>query len=186
MLRRVISFLFIITIINCVACTNTSTIRREVLQLQSRPIDLPLGKMIKLNNHISRQDDLGDNNKLKLIHYISSSECSICEIETLLFWDVLLDSLNRSDIDPIVIIDPGIRFSIGQIKNSYLESSFSYPVYIDTGAVFLTTNPHIPKDNTLHTFLVDENNNVVIVGNPINNQYVKELLNDYIIDEIKR
>jgi len=33
----------------------------------------------------------------------------------------------------------------------------------------------LPKDNLLHTFLLDENNNVILVGNPVRNKKIKEM-----------
>jgi len=40
---------------------------------------------------------------------------------------------------------------------------------------FERLNPHLPKDERFHTFLLDENNKVILVGYPVNNPKLKEL-----------
>ena len=165
------------------ACVNTTAIKRDLLKLKGRPVALPVELMVEVNrDSLNRYPDL-EARELKLIHYISASECSICEIETFRFWEILLDSLRRNDIKPVIIIDPGLRYSVNQIKHSIKESYYSYPVYIDTGGFFYTTNPHIPENNIMHTFLVDKGNNVVIAGNPILNPNILELLETYKTDD---
>lgn len=46
----------------------------------------------------------------------------------------------------------------------------SYPIYMDTTGVFRRTNPQLPSNPMLHTFLLDENNEVLAVGNPLENE----------------
>ena len=36
-------------------------------------------------------------------------------------------------------------------------------------------NPHLPKNKALHTFLLDENNNVILVGDPLHNKKIEEM-----------
>ena len=49
------------------------------------------------------------------------------------------------------------------------------PIFVDTTNVFLRSNPHIPKNPALHTFLLDENNKVILVGNPLENKHIEEM-----------
>ena len=39
----------------------------------------------------------------------------------------------------------------------------SYPIYMDTTGVFRRTNPQLPSNPMFHTFLSDENNEVLAV-----------------------
>lgn len=56
------------------------------------------------------------------------------------------------------------------------------PVYIDTLGIFQKNNPHLPKNPRLHTFLLDANNHVILVGNPLYNTKIKEMY-DRVIHE---
>ena len=46
---------------------------------------------------------------------------------------------------------------------------------LDTLKEFERLNPHLPKNRALHTFLLDENNRVILVGNPSRNEKIKEM-----------
>ena len=48
-------------------------------------------------------------------------------------------------------------------------------ILLDTKGEFLQNNPTIPKSQKYHTFMVDENNKVVLVGNPMGNEKMWEL-----------
>ena len=50
------------------------------------------------------------------------------------------------------------------------NTMFDYPILLDTLGEFEKLNPHLPKNGTFHTFLLDENNNVILVGNPLRNK----------------
>ena len=51
----------------------------------------------------------------------------------------------------------------------------SVPVYVDTLGVFEDANPQIPSGGELHTFLLDRDDNVLLVGNPIWNEKIEEM-----------
>ena len=48
-------------------------------------------------------------------------------------------------------------------------------VYVDTVNAFLNDNRNIPKSSLLQTFLLDEQNNVLLVGAPTSNPRIKKL-----------
>lgn len=59
------------------------------------------------------------------------------------------------------------------------RSGFSYPVYIDSKDSFNKLN-HFPTEMEYQTFLLDKENRVVAIGNPIYNPSVKKLYMDII------
>lgn len=54
------------------------------------------------------------------------------------------------------------------------KNDFQYPVFIDEMGSFDALN-HFPANMTFQTFLLDKDNKVVVIGNPIHNPMVKEL-----------
>ena len=66
------------------------------------------------------------------------------------------------------------------IKNSRVN----YPIILDTLGQFAKLNPHLPKNKALHTFLLDENNNVILVGNPLHNKKIKEMFYRIVEDRL--
>ena len=67
------------------------------------------------------------------------------------------------------------RQHIEKVRSALNVIDFEYPMIIDTLREFEKLNPHLPKNRTLHTFLLDENNNVILVGNPLHNKKIEEM-----------
>lgn len=55
------------------------------------------------------------------------------------------------------------------------NTKFDYPILLDSLGEFERLNPHLPQNKALHTFLLDENNNVLLVGNPLHNKKIEEM-----------
>ncbi|MBR2195950.1 MAG: hypothetical protein IJ911_10090 [Salinivirgaceae bacterium] len=58
---------------------------------------------------------------------------------------------------------------------SYSTKLHDYPIFIDTANQFYKLNPHIPDNKLMHSFLLDSEGKVVLVGNPIQNQAMFDL-----------
>lgn len=46
-------------------------------------------------------------------------------------------------------------------------------------------NPHIPENKLLHTFLLDEDNKVILAGNPIFNYQIEKMLFKRLDEKLK-
>ena len=67
-----------------------------------------------------------------------------------------------------------------QIEDAYLSiesNGLDSPVYVDTAYAFRKANPYLPDERMYHSFLLDEKDSVVIVGNPIENPKIDSLIN---------
>lgn len=74
-----------------------------------------------------------------------------------------------------------------EIRNTIRVNNFKYPILYDPNKTFEKLN-NFPKERALRTFLIDYNNVVRVIGNPINvpsliNLY-KKVLNPNLIDSI--
>lgn len=61
-----------------------------------------------------------------------------------------------------------------KIKAIGKADHFDHPVYLDRNADFVKLNP-LPDNSSFHTFLLDKNNKVLVIGNPVLNPTVKDL-----------
>ncbi len=52
---------------------------------------------------------------------------------------------------------------------------FDHLAMLDKNCSFERLNPHLPKNKAMHTFLLDENNNVILVGNPLQNKEIEKM-----------
>jgi len=51
----------------------------------------------------------------------------------------------------------------------------SFPIYVDTTKTFRRNNPQINDLSATHVFLINSNNNIVLVGNPLLNPKIEEM-----------
>lgn len=66
-----------------------------------------------------------------------------------------------------------------EIKSLFEKEKMTVPLFFDHKNAFFVKNK-IPKENNLHTFLLDKNNRVVLIGSPINNEKMWNLYKEVI------
>ena len=102
-----------------------------------------------------------------LIHY-DSTECSTCLVNHLTdMEDLFIISSNTNfEFLPIIVFSP----SPTQYEKLVLvlcDNRFSYPIYIDRSNSIRRNNPFLKYHHRYQGFLLDKNDKIVLVGNPI-------------------
>lgn len=122
--------------------------------------------------------------------YVDSIGCTSCKLQ-LPAWDMLIkemDSLYVGKMNFIFVFSP---HRVKDIRHAILTSNFNYPVCVDDQDSIIKLNK-FPSDSRLHTFLLDKNNKVIAIGNPVYNPKIKELYlkiilgNNYLLSCDKR
>ena len=124
---------------------------------------------------------------MKMVVWYDSIGCASCRIQQMYDWNEIIQYASEiSDFfEPIFIFSPKI-IDLYNV-NIYLRmADFEYPVYIDNRSFFHEINPDIPSDERMHTFLLDKNNKVVLVGSPLHNEPLWELYKELIEIQMKR
>lgn len=104
----------------------------------------------------------------KIIIYIDSTECSACKISNLnKYNDIYYSALKTKRYIPIMIFSPSSK-KVFEVINLLKYSDFHHSIYIDSHHHF-SNNNSIPIDKRLHTFLVNKDNKVILLGDPTNN-----------------
>lgn len=147
-------------------------VKNYMEEIKSTPVSLCLDKMYCGRNPLK---DSG-NKTYRMVVYVDSSECTPCALSKLRFWNPLIKEAQdkKINIDYIFIIAPkpedkddvSMEMEITDLRSS---------IYLDTAYVFRKTNPAIPKDNRFHSFLLNKENNVIMVGCPITSEKIKEI-----------
>ena len=107
-----------------------------------------------------------------IISYIDSLGCISCKLQ-LNKWDVfqrVVDSL--ADIRIVFVVHPSVKKEIGYLFKSYHYSPDL--CLMDSGSIW-ARNISLFTKNELQTFLLDKDNKIVAIGNPIHNPKIKEL-----------
>ncbi len=104
----------------------------------------------------------------KILIYVDTNGCFTCKLH-LMEWE---DFMNELDSVPALFYFA--PKSTEEVKDILKENLFYYPVYIDEKDSLNILN-RFPKDERFHTFLLDRDNRVKAIGNPVRNPKIKEL-----------
>ena len=146
-------------------------VRDKIEQMKSRPIELCLDKMECRRNPLNKLDK-----KYTMVVYVDSTECSSCALSKLRFWNPLIAEAKKKqlDIDYVFILAPK-KEDMEDVNVELEITDLQSSIYVDTGFVFRKVNSFLPTENKYHTFLLDKDGNVILVGNPIDNEKLKDI-----------
>lgn len=154
--------------------------RRSFHETKSR-IDKLYGKTLVLPDtlNILYHNQLMPCKKTNLLHgelfIVSriSGTCARC-VHNLKIWEEEL--INHVDTSRIKFLFYIYSDDYKYFKNIfYPEINHDYPLLIDTKDSFIVLNKLTEYDSRFHTFLLDENHNIKLVGSPLFNNEMKEL-----------
>ena len=113
------------------------------------------------------------NAEYKVVTYVDSVGCTGCKLQ-LPRWKELMtevDSLNGGRVPFLFYFHPKDLKELCFLTRC---EGFTYPVCFDEKDDFNRLN-HFPSESMFQTFLLDKENRVIALGNPIQNPKVKEL-----------
>ena len=121
----------------------------------------------------------GIDDEYKILIVFDSLVCSDCVINRLVIWKDVLEYADSTDILSVVMIFSPPQKDRTRIENELQDNPVGYPIYIDNN------NEFIKENNTgrgIHVSLLDKTNNIILRGNPINNDELwskyKSLINE--------
>lgn len=109
----------------------------------------------------------------KIVHYLDSTGCTTCKMD-LDRWKTFIgymDSVSQSSVSCLIYIHATRK---RDVKIALKEGRFDYPVCLDTSNEFNRLNG-LPLNPVFQTLLLDKDNKVVAMGDPVKNPRVKEL-----------
>ena len=113
------------------------------------------------------------NAEYKVVTYVDSVGCTGCKLQ-LPRWKELMtevDSLTGGRVPFLFYFHPK---NLKELRFLTRREGFTYPVCFDEKDDFNYLN-HFPSESMFQTFLLDKENRVIALGNPIQNPKVKEL-----------
>lgn len=118
-----------------------------------------------------------DTPDFKIVIFADSSGCQPCNLR--------LGEFNLK-IRELKLIDKNARFIVIVQNSDYREFEHNvkhdmpgYPFIYDTEGLFLKINK-LPLDSRFHAFLLDKNDKIVLVGNPVGNDKLWDLYKRHI------
>ncbi len=117
--------------------------------------------------------DWAFSNSYKILTYIDSSGCLSCNLQ-LLEWKKLIKNVQRQFSDSVRFLFISSPLQRTALLHELNIAQFDYPICIDENDLMKKLN-NFPVDVKFQTFLLDKDNKVVAIGNPIHNPKIKEL-----------
>ncbi len=117
------------------------------------------------------------NGKAIKVMIIINGDCSVC-IEELKWWKKFMRKIDTSRVGFIFSIQSYDNLTAFKAMDS-LEINLNYPYYHDKEKEYTIKNG-FPEEKLYQTFLLNNNNEIVIVGNPkmskgLSNLYLKKI-----------
>lgn len=161
------------------SCSGSNKEQQDIIaEWVGREIVIPEGLEFQVGNiPVDYDFDAAD---FKIVTYVDSAGCTNCRMK-LKDWEKVIDGFKSSpDVDVcfLMIVDSDKREEIERIVK---DNDFHHPVSIDSAGLFRKANP-LPSKPEHQTFLLDADNKVIALGNPVYNPKIRELYARLIFD----
>lgn len=109
----------------------------------------------------------------KVVVFVDSVGCISCKLQLPRWKEFMheVDSLSDGNVPFVFFFQTK---DVRELRYILKRDNFSYPVCIDTEDIFNKLN-RFPEEMMFQTFLIDSENRVKVIGNPIHNLSVKDL-----------
>lgn len=109
----------------------------------------------------------------KVLVYVDSVGCTSCKLQLPRWKEFIatMDSLSGGNVPFLFIFQSN---DTKEIRYLLKRDNFDKPISLDLSDRLNRLN-HFPIDSRFQTFLLDRNNRVVLIGNPVHNPQIKEL-----------
>lgn len=171
---KYLNLLLLATTLICFSCKDDKKdkIAHLVTEWQDKEITFP--KEITFTRYVTDTIDYQiPTSDYKVLIYVDSIGCTSCKLQ-LTKWKALMahtDSITKGKI-PFLFFFHSKDYK--EIRYLLKRDGFDLPVCIDKNDLLNKMN-QFPADITFQTFLLDKNNKVIVIGNPVHNLAVKDL-----------
>ena len=127
-----------------------------------------------IHKHISIPSGICKKNTFAIINYVDSTGCTSCKLRTN-GWNEFIEKVKKEhvQIDIIFIVHPQVFTDVKEIINNNCKNQIV--VVCDAENKWKDYN-NLSKNEMLHTFLINNDNNIVIVGSPATNAEISDLM----------
>ncbi|GHT23628.1 hypothetical protein FACS189430_07200 [Bacteroidia bacterium] len=112
------------------------------------------------------------NAQYKIVFFLDSANCLDCDFN-IFEWKQRIRELFKKNLDVSCIFLLNAEYS-NEIMQMIDKSNFKYPLAFENTKYFKQKNKLFSNSKSA-TFLLDKDNKIVLIGNPINNEMMWEL-----------
>ena len=165
---------FLALMLGTTACHNNKReeIAHTVAQWQGRTVQMPEGAVFTVQARDTVAMDVYAPTH-KVLVYVDSMGCTSCRLQ-LHEWKKFIaevDSAMNGSVPFLFFLSPK---SVKEARFITRRDDFTYPICVDMQNRLDSLN-RFPEEDMFHTFLLDGDNRVAVIGNPIHNRAVRDL-----------
>lgn len=178
-MKYIINFLVLVFLYGC------SHIKEDIKDITKQDLSIPQNEMISYS-WSSQLDSVRTPENLSLIYYITKEQCQSCFFSELIKYERKnYEQLEKEGVRILYIIATD-SLNIKSLENELINARIKGIVYLDTCNVFLESNPQIPNNELFHTFVINKEGKVLMVGNPFQNEKMEALFKKVIANEQRK
>jgi hypothetical protein len=164
-----------ILVLFIVACSNLSPKEKELRQIINKELNLELSQTVQQANRTLPFDEFRQNHRYLSVVYLQNS-CNPC-YPKFIEWQHKMDSIDTPDNYTVLFVIKGNsygEFMANVFDIEYVDDKF-YTI-MDPEGKFLENNKDIPRWIIDSSVLIDEENQIKMVGAPFATPEMTELL----------
>jgi len=169
---------FIISIVLAIACS-CNTPKREIKRAFGTQVEMPFSLRYYSGKYL--EYERSDDALATMLIWYDSTQCSGCKLSAINGLEDYVrfckDTVAVANVDIVFSPPAGIEESFDE---AIINAKCKYPLFVDYEGVFAKYNRKLPKSSNLHTFLLDANGKIILVGDPTHNNKLWELYKKYI------
>lgn len=137
-----------------------------------------------LKEYKCRNVDDSLQTEVKIIKYYASIECGSCIANNLLSTEELCYEhyKNVAEYQYVINYDGNAH----ELLKFFYDKHIRGTIYLDTCGIFRKANPQIPENEMFHTFVINNDGKVLMVGDPFMNEKMEALFKKVIANERKK
>lgn len=181
-MRKIVTLIMCVWILASCQESREEVMFRLVNEWNGKEIKFPSRSVFTIQGKDTVDFEFG-NADYKVVTYVDSVGCTSCKLQ-LHRWKELIaevDSLTDGNVPFLFYFHPK---DIKELRYYTRRDGFTHPVCFD-GQDELNRLNHFPTDMTFQTFLLDKDNKVVAMGNPVLNPNIKDLYLEVIMGKAK-
>lgn len=174
---RIIYFLVLFGSLFCFSCSQKNgqdkKLEAELRAFKEKAIIFPDNMEAKICEGKTPLDTTLLNRTSKMVVYVGPDGCTDCKLRSLMpLYMFILENRHRDNFGVVVIVHSEDREATETVLT---ELRFRHTVFYDVDGSFKRLNPQLPDSEHFHTFLLNKENKVVLIGNPTHNEKLKNL-----------
>lgn len=172
MLSKICGLLLLAIILLSCHETDRNRISRLVKEWEGKEIVFPAHIVFTIQGCDTVPYKIPKSN-YKVVVFVDSVGCISCKLQLSKWKNFMheVDSLCDVNVPFLFLFQTN---DVRELKYIFRRENFMHPVCIDTEDIFNELN-HFPNETMFQTFLIDSENRVKVIGNPIHNLTVKDL-----------